>query len=98
VENTTGTAELLASELDRACERPDVVVDLSHCTFIDSTVMARLLSASRKQLKRDGRVKLVIPTDPSNVVERVAQLSRLEDLLVIHQTREAALSSMEHRE
>jgi hypothetical protein len=40
-EHDLSTAREVATGLDRACEKVDVIVDLSHCAFLDSTVIAR---------------------------------------------------------
>jgi anti-anti-sigma factor len=84
----------IANALERACDKPNVVADLSECAFIDSTVLARLASGHRKQAERGGRLELVLPSDSAHVVSRIVKLSRLDALFVIHETRGDALASM----
>ena len=93
-EHDLSTARDVATGLDRACEKADVIVDLRRCAFLDLTVISRLLSAYRNQVERDGRLELVIPSDPSHVVLRVLRFARVHELLVVHETREAALAGM----
>jgi anti-anti-sigma factor len=61
----------------------DILVDLSDCSFIDSTVIGVLLARASK-LRRDGRrVELVVP--PANVtIARVLAIVRVDTVLVVH--------------
>lgn len=61
----------------------DVLVDLSECTFVDSTVIGALIAASQ-ELQREGHaLALVVP--PENVnVGRTLEIVRVGELLPIH--------------
>ena len=87
----------LARALQTAANRPDVLVDLSHCTFIDSAVIAALVLAWRKQHERDGMLELVIPPDRGKI-RRVLELMSLERILPLHETRGPGIASLEAEE
>jgi anti-anti-sigma factor len=90
-EHDLGTKTELSGALARACERPRVLVDLSECVFLDSSVLALLLAAHRTQVERDGRLELVIPSE-AHAVLRITRLARIETIIAIHETRGAALA------
>lgn len=61
----------------------NVLVDLSACDFIDSTVIGALL-AKRDDLGREGhRLELVIPLE-NRVVRRIVDVSGLHTVLKVH--------------
>lgn len=93
-EHDLSTREEVAGGLARACEHAYVIVDLSDCAFIDSTIIATLLGAHRTQAERDGRLELVIPSE-AQILQRIAKLMGLGTILTIHETRSAALASMQ---
>jgi anti-anti-sigma factor len=93
-EHDMSTAPQLSAALDSACEHSHVFVDLSECTFVDSTVIACLLSAHRKQTGRMAHLELVLPSHPASIVQRIAKLTRLDALLRLHETRGDALANM----
>jgi anti-sigma B factor antagonist len=68
----------------------DVVVDLSDCTFMDTTVVRTLRLAHRSQGARGLRLELVIPPE-ATAVSRFVDLTGLTRVLPIHATRSAAL-------
>ena len=77
-----------ADELARAIQAIDgnVLVDLSDCTFIDSTVIG-VLFASSQRLERDGRyLEVVAPMQNANVA-RTLELVRMRDVIVVHGVR-----------
>ena len=77
----------LRAVLLRAGASRRVLVDLSPCGFIDSTVIAILLNAR----SRNGRrVELVVPNSGS--VARTLNLIRVHKLLTVHETLDAALN------
>lgn len=87
----------LSEALAKAGSRRDVFVDLSECTFIDSSVIAAFFLARTNLERRDGRLELVIPPAAS-AVRRVAEVARLAAILRIHDSRSAALASLRTRE
>jgi anti-sigma B factor antagonist len=72
-----------------------VLVDLSECTFIDSSVISALLQASNRLTKRDGLLELVIPSGAHQAVRNVFELMGLQRLLPIHETRAAAITYLD---
>jgi anti-anti-sigma factor len=75
----------------------NVLVDLSECTSVDSSVIAALVARAGDLKARGGGLALIIP--PKAVaVQRVAKLAGLAELLPIHATRGAAIASVRHNE
>lgn len=67
----------------------DVIVDLSGTTFVDSTIVGVLV-----QHNGDGeRISVVAP--PGGVPRRVLDIVRLDPVVSVHDTREAALRAMQ---
>jgi anti-anti-sigma factor len=86
----------LAQALAGATEQAKVLVDLSECTFADSSVVVALVSASAELRERGGRLEVVIPP-AANAVYRLAQLARLSDIVRVHESRSAACASLHPR-
>jgi anti-anti-sigma factor len=62
-----------------------ILLDLSPCEFIDSTVIRTLLDKHR-QLETDGhRLELLVPPD-RKVIRRVLDVSGLRLVLTVHDT------------
>lgn len=68
----------------------NLIVDLRPCTFVDSTIIAALLTAFRSHPLRGQRVSLVAPADTSYVMRALSVLG-LGDVLPIHDSIERAL-------
>jgi anti-sigma B factor antagonist len=88
-----GSADHLAAALDHPIERgkTHVVVDLSAVRFIDSMAIHVLVGAARELRQRFGRLVLVC-TDPG--VRRLIELTRLDMVAPVFDTREAALRGL----
>jgi anti-anti-sigma factor len=69
--------------------RRHVIVDLSACEFIDSTVISLLLHAQGEVVSDRGRFAVVIPPGPG-AVRRVAELMQLESLFPVYASLENA--------
>ena len=95
-EHDISTEPRLSRALNEAAKRSDVLVDLSECRFIDSSVIRVLASAARAAAARGERLELAIPATQAPI-RRISELARLDELLTIHDTREAALASLEGR-
>lgn len=95
-EHDLSTKPELSAALEVASERSRVFVDLSDCTFIDSTVIALLLAAHRKQVMRNERLELILPKE-APAVERILTLSRIGLIITTHKTRSAALTTKQAR-
>ena len=83
----------LTDALATANARLNVLVDLSPCTFIDSSVIGALFSARSQLAARGGRLELVIPQE-ATAVRRVAELTMLSSLLTIHEAHDAGCASL----
>ena len=60
----------------------DVLVDLSNCTFVDSTVIGALIAASQ-ELEREGHtLSLVVPPENADVA-RTLEIVHISELLQI---------------
>jgi anti-anti-sigma factor len=92
-EHDLSSTQRLSEALAKASARRDVFVDLSECTFMDSSVIAACFLARTKLESRDGRLELVIPPEASTV-RRVAEVTRLAAILPIHESRSAALAGL----
>jgi anti-sigma B factor antagonist len=86
-------ATRLAEALDHPLERgkTHVVLDLSGVRFIDSMAVHVLVGAARELRQRFGRLVLVC-TDRN--VRRLIELTRLDLVAPLYETREAALRSL----
>jgi anti-anti-sigma factor len=90
-EHDLSTAAELARALEVASPGRDVLVDLTHCTFMDSTAISALLRASNAMHSRGGVLSLVIPKDRHQAVRSVFELMSIERLLPTYETRAAAI-------
>lgn len=84
------TKPSLVAELAALPPEAAVVIDLTRCTFVDSTVIGAILNT--RQPNRP-RVSLVLPPDTSYVVRALSVLG-VRDLLPVHPTVEAALEAL----
>jgi anti-anti-sigma regulatory factor len=84
------THRYLERQLLRARSAEAVVIDLSPCTFLDSTIMRTLLAAGASSLPR--RVLLVLPTDGS-IAFRALNLVRIDEFFPTHARLEDALTA-----
>lgn len=91
VDVLTSTTLRHALALHMGAGRPDLIVDLSGVTFLDSTGLSVLVRAERQVRERGGRMDLVVAQ------ERVVDLLRitaLEQIFRIHRTLQEAWSSL----
>ena len=70
-----------------------MLVDLSDCTFMDSTVIGSLLATSRAARARDELFAVVIPPERANL-SRLAEMTRLEEVFPVYTTLAAALVAL----
>jgi anti-sigma B factor antagonist len=86
--------QALTEALASASDQLNVLVDLSECTFMDSSVLGVLIPAGQDIKQRGGRLELVIPPE-ATTAHRVAKITRLAEFLRIHETRAAGFASFE---
>jgi anti-anti-sigma factor len=79
--------------LTRACIHEAVLVDLSQCTFIDSTIIGALIFAYQAQDKRGWCLGLIAPPATS-IVSRCLHLAALDTTMPVYETRSAALTGL----
>ena len=72
----------------------DLLVDLSGCTFIDSTIIKLLLRTMRSLEGTGTRFELVIDPTPSGHVARVAHLMGISQVIRTHDTRMGGIRSL----
>jgi anti-anti-sigma factor len=88
-----GSAPRLAAALDEPLDhgKTQVVLDMSGVRFVDSMAVHVLVGAARELRQRLGRLVLV-SADPN--VRRLIELTRLDLLAPLFESREAALQSL----
>lgn len=72
----------------------NLLVDLSACTFIDSTIIKLLLRTLRGLEATGARFELVIDPAPSGHVTRVVALMGISEVIPTHDTRRDGIRSM----
>jgi anti-sigma B factor antagonist len=93
-EHDLSSKQALTEALSDASDQLNVIVDLSECTFMDSSVIAAVFVARKSLGVRGGRLELVIPPEASTV-QRLATITRLAKLVPIHDTHSAAIASFQ---
>ncbi len=96
-EQDLGSLDKLHLALDRAVAHQTrcVLVDLTACTFMDSTVITALLSVHARVEAQLGSFGLVVP-DSKTPPARTIALMRLDEAMHVHASREAALRHIRH--
>ena len=78
--------------LANASQRPSVLVDLTECTFLDSSMLTVLLVAAKQLRLRAGTLAVVIP--PGAHVLRIFEVMNVDTLLAVHESMPAAIASL----
>ena len=92
-EHDLSTRAEIHATLARVGEEAHVLVDLSECSFIDSSVIGALVAAFQALAAQGRRLELAIPPDAA-AIQRVAKVAGLTTFLAIHETRGAGLASI----
>lgn len=82
------TAPTLEDELADAGFAKRLVLDLSQCTFLDSSAVRVLVSSVRDSEAAGGSLALVV-TDPG--ILRVLEISGIDTMIPVHDNLDAAL-------
>jgi anti-anti-sigma factor len=82
------TAPTLEDELADAGFAKRLVLDLSQCTFLDSSAVRVLVSSVRDSEAAGGSLALVV-TDPG--ILRVLEISGVDTMIPVHDNLDAAL-------
>ena len=77
-------------QTDISQEHNKIIVDLSDCTFIDSTFMGVIVQAQRRLIKNQGELKLVLPAEQMEEFFKFAGITRVIESF---QSIEEAVSS-----
>ena len=70
-----------------------VLVDLSECSFLDSTVVKTLLQAAELADERGGALALVAVDRSGDAVRRALEVLPVGVLVAVHPTRAAGIAS-----
>ena len=73
----------LLDALDESREEPHLIVDLTPCTFLDSTIMGVLLSTYIASQRASQRVAIVAPA-PGSYASRALSVAGVADMLTMH--------------
>ncbi len=93
-EHDVSSRDAIAEAFGVAATGRDLFVDLSECSFIDSTIIKLLLRTMRALEDRDGRLELVIDTAGTGHVARVAELMGIAGVTPTHSTRSDGIRSL----
>jgi anti-anti-sigma factor len=93
-DHDVASLDAITDAFDVAGGGRDLLVDLSECTFIDSTIIKLLLRTMRLQEANDARLELVIDSNGTGHVARVAELMGIADVIPTHQTRSQGIRSL----
>jgi anti-sigma B factor antagonist len=86
----------LDEALAQATTRAGVLVDLSGCGFIDSSMIGVIVTAYRHLRDRNGRLELVVPLE-ARAIRRTMEIMGLPAILTIHPSRSAGLASLQRQ-
>jgi anti-anti-sigma factor len=92
-EHDLSTTREIGEVLMEACRHSDVVVDLSDCSLIDSTVIGLLITTARTLQAGGEKLALAVPPGDS-LVRRVVEMTRLADIFPVHASRSEAVASL----
>jgi anti-sigma B factor antagonist len=85
-------ADDLTNVFGEAAASERVLVDLTAVSFMDSTALGLLVRAFRDLEARSGAMRIVLP---QGTARRIFEITTLDRVLPVAQTREAALSELE---
>jgi anti-anti-sigma factor len=84
----------LEEAVARASACRDVLVDLSACTFLDSSTIATIVGAYRRVHDAGGRFELVVPLE-ARTVRRSLELMGVDTFIPLRASREAAVAGLQ---
>jgi anti-anti-sigma factor len=73
-----------------------VLVDLSECDFIDSTVISVLIRDYRERAREGHDLELLVPLE-NTTIARTLEIAGMRDLFVIHSSRPPVLPELHGR-
>ena len=96
-EHDVASRDAIAEAFGVAATGRDLLVDLSDCSFIDSTIIKLLLHTRRSLEDRGARLELVIGLEGTGHVARVAVLMGIADVIPTHARRSDGIRSLAGR-
>ena len=94
-DHDVASRDAIADAFGVAATGRDLLVDLTDCTFIDSTIIKLLLHTMRALEEHDARLELVIDSAiPRGHVARVAELMGIADVITTHASRSDGIRSL----
>jgi anti-anti-sigma factor len=84
------TVAAFDAELEQSLSAGRIVVDLSECTFLDSSALQSLVRAQRTIRDGGGAIALVVPPRP---VRRVIEVAALDRFVPVFETLAEAVTS-----
>jgi anti-sigma B factor antagonist len=93
-EHDASSSEAVTMALTLARGYSNVLVDLSGCQFVDSSVINALLLASKRAREHGGGVELVVPTD-TTAVRRTLEIANVQMILPFHATRAEGIERLD---
>jgi anti-anti-sigma factor len=91
-----GQSDMVREALETAARRRrNVLVDLTRCGFVDSTIVKTLLHGQARVDAFGGRFALVIPPKAERVA-RVAEIMGLGELFALYASLDGALATVAH--
>ena len=91
-------ADVVAAALDIASAYAYVLVDLTYCTFADSSLLNMLVRAAKHAQGSGGALELVVAAG-RDAVRRTIEVAKIDTLVTLHATRGegiAAIASKTH--
>lgn len=87
-------ATIFKSRLDRylSLKRYKIIIDLSECSFVDSTFLGVMVVSLKKVFERSGEIKFVINND--SLMKTIKDI-KLDRVFNLYQHKEDALKSFE---
>lgn len=93
-DHDVASRDAIADAFGVAATGRDLLVDMTDCTFIDSTIIKLLLQTMRSMAENDARMELVIDIDSHGHVARVAELMGISDVIPTHGSRRDGIRSL----
>lgn len=93
-DHDVSSRDAIAEAFGVAATGRDLLVDLSGCTFVDSTIIKLLLRTMRMLEDRDARMEIVIDSTGAGHVARVAELMGIADVITTHGSRRDGIRSL----
>jgi anti-anti-sigma factor len=94
-EHDLGRYQLLGDAFASVAEFRDVLVDLTYCSFIDSSAIQIFALAKAIVDTHEGRFALVVPRRQV-AVTRVVEFLHFGDLVAVHTSQQSALASLDY--